>query len=266
MADASDFLRMRAGSTNAFRVAMNASGKIIVLNAGGTTIATGTTTLLDNTWYYVEVKGFINGASGTCEVHLNGVAGEIASTTGNFGSTAIDNRVFNEDNNINADFDDFYLCDSTGSAPNNTFLGDIGIETAFPSADGAHTDWAPNTGTAHWSLVNESTGGTFPDGDTTYVSDSTVGHRDSYAFGDLPSLAGTVFGVKTLVYARKDDAGTRQIAAVSRPGTADRDGSTVTLTTSYVYYGEMRETNPDTGGTWTVSSVNGSEFGIKEVA
>jgi hypothetical protein len=256
---------LRAGATNTMQIQLSSLGKLVILNSSSTVIATGTTVLNPNTWYYIEVKAFINGASGTCELHLNGAA-EITSTTGNFGSTNLDNvgPIPGASGN-NFDYDDLYVCDSTGSGPTNTFLGDFHVDTLFPSADGAHTDYTPSAAGSHFNKANEHSG-TFPDDDTTYVSDATVGHRDSYAFDDLPIVAGTIFAIQTNLYARKDDAAVRQVAPVTRPVATDRDGATVTLGLTYTDFTEIRETNPDTAAAWTISDVNGSEFGVKTVA
>lgn len=261
----SDVLIMRAAATNTFRVGIDATGHIVVRNSGGTVVATGATVLNNNQRHFIEAKVVINGASGSVEVQLNG-ATEISVTTGNFGSTGVDNIVLNAPTGTTVliDFDDVYVLD-TASSPNNTFTGDARVETSLPNADGAHSDFTPDSGSAHFSRVNEATG-TFPDDDTSYVSDATVGHRDSYAFDNLPSLTGTVFGLQTVLYARKDDAALRQIAAVARPGSTDRDGATVTLSTTYADFTEIRETNPDTGLPWTISEINACEFGVKLVA
>jgi len=241
------------------------TGQLRIVNGSGSTIATGATALSVGTWYFIELKIFVNGASGTGELMLNGVS-EIASTTGNFGSTNIGQVLIQSGSSAaTQQWDDMYLLDTSGSAPNNTFLGDVHVETLFPSADGAHTDFTPNSGSNHFDRVNDQAG-TFPDDDTTYVSDATVGHRDSYAYDDLSVLTGTIFGVQTVQDARKDDAGTRQIAAVARVSGTDYDGATVTLGTTYAMGTEIRETNPNTSAAWTVSDVNGAEFGIKVVA
>lgn len=258
-------LVIRAGTANTFVLAVTSAGKLKVTNSGG---GTGATTLTVNTWYYIEAKVFINGASGTSTVHLNG-ASEIGTTTHNLGSTNVDNLQLYRDGaqwgtTVNLYFDDVYMLDTSGST-NNGFLGDFHVETLFPTSDGAHTDFTPDSGSAHYSRVNENSG-TYPDGDTSYVSDATVGDRDSYGFGNLTAVAGTVYALQTCMYARKDDAGTRQLAAVARPGSTDRDGATVTMSVSYTDFTEIRETNPDTSAAWTISEINASEFGVKVVA
>lgn len=223
----------------------------------------GATVLSVGSWYYIEVKAVINGASGSLEVHLNGAV-EIASFTVNLGTTPLGYLYLNFPGSSvtnGNDYDDIYVCDNSGAA-NTSFLGDCRIETLYPGADGAHTQWTPDTGSAHYARVDETT----PDGDSSYVRDNNVGDRDSYAFTDLATLAGSVFGVQTQMYARKDIAGTRQLAAVARPGSTDHDGAAATLGTSYAFFSEIREQNPDTSAAWTIGDVNGSEFGVKVVA
>jgi hypothetical protein len=130
----------------------------------------------------------------------------------------------------------------------------------YANADGAHSQFGVSSGSAHYSLINEAT----PDGDTSYVTDSTPGHYDTYVFDDIDSGA-TVYGVQLNLYARKDDAGTRQIAPVIRHSGTDHDGTTVTLGTSYGFTRELHDKDP-TGTDWTPSTVNANEYGVKEVA
>ena len=259
-AGTADFLQLMAGATATCRIGLNSSGVIVVRNSGGTVVATGTAVFNPSVWNYIEVKVFINGASGTVEVHLNG-ATEIASTTGNFGSSNIDTvNIVQIVLNANTDFDDIYACDTTGSSPRNTFLGDVRVETLYATADGAHSQWSPNSGSNHFDRVDE----TPADGDTTYVSDSTVGHLDSYVFGDIDTGA-TVYGVQVGMYARKDDAVTRQVANLIRQASTDYIGNTATLSSTYQFYTQIYNQDP-TSADWTPTTVNADEFGVKEIS
>ncbi len=251
---------LTSGGTLLAYLQINASRFIEVRNVGNTLIATGTTALTLGNYYYVELKLFVNGASGTCEVHLNGVS-EIASTTGNFGSTNI-GKVYlgwSSATNTTCTYDDVYACDTSGSH-NNSFLGDVRVVTVYPDGDGAHTQWTATGGGSHYTQVNETT----PDGDTTYVSDSTPGDIDTYTVTDIDGGA-SVFGVQTNLYARKDDANTRQIAPLIRQSSTDYVGTTVTLGSSYVGYVQLYDQDP-TSTNWTAANVNADEFGVKEIA
>lgn len=268
-------LKMRASTTGTVSILITTLGKLQVKNSSGTVLATGTTTLSTATWYYIELKWDCNGASGSIEMKLNG-SSEIASTVSNIGSTGIDNiHIVRDGDNTyyarpasaTADYDDIYVLD-TSASPNNDFLGDVAVETTYPDGDSGvanHLQWTPSGGGTHYNQVNEHTSGTYPDGDTSYVAEQTVGERDSYTFTDLSILAGSVYGVQTFAYARKDNSGTREFAMVARPGSTDRDGATKTLGTSYSFFTEIRETNPDTSAAWTISEINATEFGLKLV-
>lgn len=252
------------------QVVLNAAGKLEVRNSANTVLATGTTTLAVNTWYFIEARFTFNGASSIVEVRLNGVSGEIASTTVTLGSTAcgairfLDERggpsTFFWGASVNIDHDDFYVLDTSGS-DNVSFLGDVHVETVYPSADGANDQWTPDTGSNSADRVDENE----PDNDTTYIADATVGHKTTFDMGTLAVLSGSVFGVQTNLYARKDDAATRQIAPVVRQGGSDFDGSTVTLGVSYADFSQIYENDPSDAADWTVGKVNSAEFGVKVV-
>ncbi len=255
---AADQIQLRAGATAAMGLRVNASNHIEIRNSGGTLIATGTASLLINTWYYIEVKLVINGASGSVTVNVNG-APDITVTTGNFGSSNIDNLGVIARNTTGLTLDDIYLFDSSGSV-NNAFVGDVRVQTLYPTSDGAHLQWTPTGGGAHYTQVDELT----PDDDTTYVSDSTPGDIDTYGFGDVDGGA-VVHCVQTNMYARKDDGSTRQIAPVIRQSSTDHVGNTVTLSSAYSYYLQAYD-NDGAGSAWTAAALNAAEIGVKEIA
>lgn len=262
-----DIIAFRASGSNVVRLCVDASGHLCVKTSGGTTIATGTATIGPNTWYYVELKGVINGASGSCQVWLNG-AQEIASTTGNFGSTNIDSVNLNATPRgggftLNVDFDDLYVLDTSGSA-NTAQLGDVRVETAFPTGDGANTAWTPSTGVNHYANVDESSG-TYPNDDTDYNSDSNAGDRDTYTIGSLSANAGQIKAMQVSIDARKDDAGTHTIAPVVRHGGTNYDGTAQAVGATYAYYVQTYEAMPN-GDALTKARVEAAEYGIKLVS
>ena len=244
-------------------VITDGSGRLTVRNGAGTTIATGTTVIAPNAWYYVELK-IVVGAAGSCELHLNGVPGEIPFTVGNFGTaniSAVQPICLAVSVVTITSYDDLYVLDTTGSSPQNDFLGDVVVETLFPNADGTHQDWTPNPAGTHFNKVNE----TIPDGDTTFVSDANPGDIDSYHVSSLAALSGNVYGVVTNLYARKDDATGKQIAPVIREAGADHVGATTGgISTSYLFYRQVWQHDP-LGAAWTIANVNGSEYGVKEI-
>lgn len=249
-------------------LAIQASTNLLFAWRGTTGTVLGTpaaTPLPVNTWVYVEAKFTISDTVGVVVVRVNGTpvisltnqdtrnAGNATANTVRMGPAA--------SFGTSLDFDDLYICDTTGSV-NNDFLGDCKVEQVLPTGAGASTLWTPSAG-SNWDAVNDSPA---PDGDTTYVSSATAGQTDLYAFGDLGVASGTVKAVQATVLARKDDAGSRSLAVVARPGSTDRVGATQAVGDNYAGYTEVWNTNPDTAAAWTVAEVNASQFGVRMVA
>lgn len=245
----------------------NASN-ILYVTRNGTTLGTGTTPLVNGVWTYAELKVFINASTGTVDVRRNGVS-EIALTSQNTKNTT--NATANAvrlggdvgGGGVYASFDDFYMCDGSGASPTDTFLGDVRVETLLPSGDGNSSQLVGSDGNSinNSLLVDEVA----PNDDTDYVESSTVSDKDTYAFGNLTSTTGTVFGVQVLPWAKKTDAGTRSIVSVARLSGTEVDSATKTLSSSYSYLPDVREAKPG-GGVWTISDVNSAEFGVKVTA
>jgi hypothetical protein len=207
----------------------------------------------------------VNGASGQCELRINGATASDLTETMNFGANPIGGiQIYTyAGSSVFGGFaiDDIYCVDTTtGSAPGNTFLGDSRVETIHPNGVGASTQWDPSSG-ANWSCVDE----TQPDGDASVVTTAVAGEIDLYECEDVSIGSGQVWAVQTNFYAKKQDAGTREIAPVVRQGGANYVGTQKALSLgSYVQYSQLWVTDP-TGAAWSVAKVNADEFGVKLV-
>jgi hypothetical protein len=238
-------------------------------NAAATQLgSTGTNSLLANTWNYIEIKVVVNATTGSVEVRLNGAtSAEISATNVNTGSVNIARigaALNNAGTTCNFDYDDIYAADTTGSAPNNTFLGDVRVEQIALNAEGANTGWTANTGTKV-SRVNEGATTYTYDGDTGYIESATPGAQETFAGAALAVTSGTVHAVQLNIVARKDDAGLREIARVIRTGATDHTGATLpALGTSYTMSTELLNQDPDAAD-WTVASVNAAEWGVEVI-
>ncbi|HET7713846.1 MAG TPA: hypothetical protein VFK94_06425 [Patescibacteria group bacterium] len=243
------------------------SAQKLEITRNGTVLATGATTITTGVFNYIEVKVKVaSGTSGTYEVRINGVV-ELISAGANTQFTAnatCDSFLLG--NNASSgfgtshDFDDVYLCDTLGTY-NTDFLGDIRVQALLPNAAGNYSQWTPTAG-ANYTNVDENP----PNDDTDYVASSTVGQIDTYGFSDLTPTSGFIRAVQFIMDARKDDAGTRQIAAVVRQSGADYVGVTKSINASYAFYVDIMDSNPATSTTWTLAEVNADEFGIKVIA
>ena len=113
--------------------------------------------------------------------------------------------------------------------------------------------------TDNYLLVDDTT----PDDDTTYVGSNTVGDKDLYDYGSISATSGTIYAVKPMLYARKDDSGSRSICSVVKEsGGTEEDGPDQSIGQTYQYWNDIRTQTPS-GGDWGVSDVNGMTAGVK---
>jgi len=254
---------MRGAGTNVLRMTLIVSGAdrfLRLINSAGTTLATGTTNIVVNTWYHAVIKCVVNASTGAVELRLNGSSSaEMSASSVNTGSTNIDTLSFETGNSQQMYVDDIYCNDTTGSSPTNDWMGDCRIETLMPNGNGANTAWT--------GVYTDWDDPLLHDGDTTFVSSSTPGDRETSTLADLVGTATSVYAVQTNLISRKDDAGTRTIAPVIRISSTDYDGTTTAgLTASYLDYRQIYDRLDPSGATWAASTVNAMEAGAKEVA
>jgi len=260
---------MREGSIEHIALNFNAANKFEIVRGGvgGTILATSTSAFSTGSFYFVELKVNVHDSTGVAVLKINGVIEiNVSSIDTRNGGTGIINNVGIGDpatwaHGGNDVYDDLYVCDTAGSAPNNDFLGDCRIDTLFPSADGSNSAWTPSTGTAHFSLVDEGTPNT-----TDYVESNVVGSKDTWNFQDLAAITGIIYGAQICTAALKDDAGGRSIANTVKSGAANADGATQAMSTSQVYFLDVFAVDPATGAAWTEANLNAAEFGVKVAA
>lgn len=249
---------------------MNAAGNFAWYRGDGTSGGTLVGSLSSavysiNTWYYVEVKVTLaTGATGSIEVRVGGssVIGptssvQTANTTANMQSF----QLFGVNAN-NTDYDDLYFCDTTGSA-NNTFLGDRRIIVATPNANGRLSQWTTQVGgttSQPWTAVNETT----PDGDTSYIADSTTGHIHDFTLSSVS--VGGVNAVQVNVDMRKDDAGTHTLGTGVGDGTTENFDAGTAVPSSYAMAIRTMDTNPLTSAAWATSDLASLQACVKVIA
>lgn len=239
----------------------DASGHLRVMRGDGVTdLAISTSTLSTNTWYYIEVKVLIaDGTGGTADVQVNG------SGTGWIAATSLDTRqstttdqwgYFIVAGSGGHTHDDLYVADgATG------FLGDVRVVTLWPAGEGSNSEWTCATGTSHSGLVDELI--STDDAALDYLYASAAVKTDTFDYGNLAT--GTVKAIQHCVTARKTEPGARSIAPVTRISSTDYAGTTKYIGTDFAIVREIAETKP-TGGAWSVSDVNGAQFGFKLVS
>jgi hypothetical protein len=254
-------MAFRDGTSIQCDLRTDASGHLIVTRNGTQIGATGATVLAQDTWYYLEWRLTIHNSTGSFEVRLNGVteitgSGLDTQNTANAFATQLYWHSPAVSGTIG--FDDIYV-DSAA------FAGPIRIWTGIPNGNGNSSDLVGSDGnsTDNYLLVDDTMTEGFANGDTDYVQSDVVGDHDTYAFPSMPTVPSSIYAVDSRLAARADDAGARGIRHVVRSGGADNEGTTRALTSSYVYYSDLREVDPATAAAWTEAGVNAMEMGMK---
>lgn len=263
--DTNEVIQFRGDAGGTFHISVNigTSGAITVRRGtgNGTLIASGGVFPF-NVWNYLEVSCTISDTVGVVKVRINGV--EVISFTGdtkNAGTNStIDVVALGASvGTNNCLLDDCYICDDTGSAPWNDFLGDVRVATLSPTGAGNSTGLTASVG-ANWTCVDEQ-----PYSATDFVSSSVAGTKDTYATADLPAGATAVLGVQLGTIAKKSDAGARSVSLVTRSAGTDYLSTAQALPTSDGWLGAVRPTDPATSAAWTVAAVNAMEIGVQVV-
>lgn len=233
-----------------------------------TLLATGTTQLVVGTYYQLEVRVTIDDAVGICQVRINGALEiDFTGDTRNAGNANIGqvdfgvrrNSSSNTGNNATIDHDDIAINDTVGAAPNNTWPGNTGIYGLVPTGAGTYTELATLVGAAtHWQAVSEIP----PDDAVSYVADTVVDRRDTFAMGNMP-VAGDVRAVQWLARAIQDVAGAASIARMYRIGGVDYQGADQAITAAWAYYREILALSPATAAAWTIAEIDGMEAGVR---
>jgi len=252
--------RFRESTTVHVDIRVTALGEIRATR-NGTSLGLTSAVIAINTWYWIALRAVINDTTGAVDVRVNNtsVLALTSQDTRNGGTGIIDNLQLLSVSASNTDWDNAVILDTTGSAPLNAIpTEEWRIDQRTATGAGNSTQFTPSTG-SNWQNVDDAT----QDGDSTYNSSSTAGHVDLFAIQDFDP--GAVRAVQVCMVARRDDAGPREIREKCRSASADYNGTTQTVTSAYVVYRQIRETDPATAAAWTASNLNAAEFGYELV-
>jgi len=257
-----DIVRFMDSTSTQVKIRIRTDGKVEAFRDTTSLGSSAAAVFTAGAYAHLDIKVTINDSTGSVLVksggttHLN-LTSQDTKTTANAYVTSV--RLGGDGTNT-VSCDDFYILDTTGSAPQNDQLGDCRIDLARPNAEGNYADFSPLSGTDNSAMVDDTT----PDGDTTYNSSSAVGNRDSFTFVPMTDIGGaTIYGVQANVVARKDSTGTRKVRAFTRPVGTNYFGSSQTLTTGYLNFREIWQTNPETAAAWAESEANLAQFGYE---
>lgn len=259
------------GTTAHLTLTISTSGSIDLRRgtSSGTIIATSATSWPGLAQYrHLQIQATIADAGGTCIVKLDNI--EIINFTGdtkNGGTnTTIDRISPNIGGSGSTRIDDLWICDgvdatATQGAPNNDFLGDLGVFPIHPNGNGTYSQLVGSDGnsTDNYLLVDEN-----PPNTSDYVTSATSGQHDTYTLADLPSAAVSVVAIQPVVIAQKTDAGAASIKPMIRENATDTTDTAQALSTSWAAYaGSIRGVKPSDGTAFSVSDVNALEAGVE---
>lgn len=226
--------------------------------------AVSTGTFLINTYYHFEWDLLVDPAAGATELRVNGSTVAFAVTGQNTRTTAaslIDQSGLrcipsnSNDASWTDDMDDLVIHNSV------SFGGDMRVGYFPPTGAGTYGQWTANGAPTLYEAVDELS----PDGDATFASSGTVGHKQSFTIGDVPVTA-TIKFAQDVIVAQKTDAGPRTIAPKIISGATEQNGPAISLTTGYVTYLRPIDNDPNTGITWTPAGFNAAQIGDEVIS
>lgn len=237
---------------------VNASGFVVYNNGSAdVAISSGHAAFAPGEYRYIEAQIVFSDVAGAVTIQVDGtVVADVSGADTVFGTMGAQTLASVQVNGFDPghSYDDFYICDTTGPAPWNDFLGPVRVQTFMPSADSA-VQFTRSAGTTNASCVDEI--GANDDGD--YVESSTAGQKDYYQ--TAANVSGTVFGVQATLRAKKTDTGARSIIPRLKSGAAEAASAQATLQVSYLPFTLTCPTDPATDAQWDATAANGVLIG-----
>lgn len=246
--DARNFMRFYGPDIRIF----NYSSGILIYR-GTTQIAQASGVVISSALTHVEIKVFSDASAGTVDIKINGAS--VYSGTGlNTGGADITGVHIGSQDYNNCYYDNFHIA--------TDWMGELKSVLLSPTSDTATSDFTPSEGVDNYAMVDDTT----QDGDTTYVSSSTTGHKDYYNYADVDT-GYTVKGVTVVTVARKIDVGAKSVLVKATQDSTEYEVGETTLTTTYpdnVSTGSVFTLGscPDTTA-WTPAKLNAITWGFE---
>jgi hypothetical protein len=249
------------GATTVFEIECRSDGKMYGMRGATEVFASTSAMTADGTWYYWEVKVLFSDTVGQVSFQLNGAAAGTSSADkdtydGTAGSITAITLIGGK---TGAKLDDVYMGDTSGSFD---FLGDVTIETLYPTGLGTDQDFTGYTETTNTYLnVDDTT----PDDDSSYNYSNTSTHQDLFTFDSITaSGSDTIHGVGLNIVASKADAGATDMKGLCKSSSTEDTSSdlgfdSVGYKSGYALWDE----DPNTSAAWTIANLNSAEFGYR---
>lgn len=236
------------GSSYKCAIRLDWAGRLCLASSAAIVVATGTTQLQPDTWYYISASIGTHASAASYSIYINGQL-ELSGTAATGGTNhglfyfgKVNNRY---GNNVDFYFDDIVLDDATLPT------GQV-IERLPVTGQGWYTDF-----TGDYSAVSE-----IPhNGDTNYLVSSTSGHAETVIM--TPQyLDGAINSIKPLIVVR-DEGGSSVIQIMIRSNGVDYVSTGYDPGATYTAMHRIYNTEPGTGLPWTKSDLALLEVGVK---
>lgn len=256
------------GSTEHVQVRITTTKKLAVYRGNGSILLgeTDADVLKANVWHYVELFVTLSDTVGVVKLRVDGKVPpgwtDLANVdTKNGGTAAVLNyvKLHGSGSPGGGIIDDVYIANGAGTHSNG-LMGDTRVVTLFPNGNGDTSDFTGSDAdsTDNYLLVNET-----GDPGADYIEAEPDGSIDLFTFEDLPVATGTILGVQLGMMGLKSDSGTKSIRGkVKRSGVVS-SGDDKTLQTVEALHDNVFTLDPTASAEWTITNVNGSQFGIE---
>ncbi len=236
------------------------SGSELTVYNQGTSTTLGTTSganLAVGNWYFIELQ-ITDAESGSVEVRVDGVTV--------LELTDVDTRAANGVGYNTCELgarrtyvDDWYILNGAGSTCND-FLGDVQVRSIWPTSDGDATGWTPSTGSDHYALVDDN-----PCSEDTDYNSASDTASDLFNYSDASDL-GDILAIQINSCMKEiNPAATPTMKNLAKISGTVYEASTPAITSAYDMLYSILEVSPATMVAWTVSELNGAQFGVKRV-
>jgi hypothetical protein len=241
------------------------TGEISITRQSTVLATSNSANLQDDTWYYLEVKVKAATSGGTVNIVLDGTP--LLDYTGNTdaaGLGAYSSILLRTATGDVTRFDDWYICDGTGSV-NNDILGDCRIEALTPESD-ASGNWTANTGGDLYAMVDSVKL------NDDFISETVSGNQAIFETNNISANAatGTIVGLMVTCDSQQYSASglgrfKKYAKLVTQNGSEGSIQDTGVLMPGQNYplsYTQIMEDDPDGAG-WIPGTVNTFRVGVE---
>jgi len=250
-------------NTNQLSAQVSLANNTISVYRNGTLLQSVFIGYLASSWFYLELGGVIaSGTGGSVIVRLNGatIINLTGQNTAGGGANNI-SRYGVQSGAISGHFQTshWYLCDGTGPAPWNTFLGDIRVQPMNPTSNDVVQFTANGLASQYLNAAKNP-----PVPATDYNSDANVGDQDTFNCNAITGVTTqTVLGLSVKALAAKSDSGLKSAQTVLKSGGTTDLGTSTALSTGGIFLTKMYPTDPNTSAAWTLANANAAKPGYK---